>query len=165
MRGYTLNDVLDKAWSQVSCLLPPGTCLRFCCAQGSAFPLFNFSCSSIISSQFSLTHVLALFTSHFLREKKSLRARVCIRCDLNPRPSPQWERYSPINTNINNTFDATPSRAPSVLTILEDFCSGHPSKSELPQQRRLPYFGLQEDLRQSQRATVDVSALALEWPV
>ena len=27
--GFTLNDLLDKPWSQVSSNLPPGTCLQF----------------------------------------------------------------------------------------------------------------------------------------
>ena len=27
--GFTLSDLLDKPWSQVSSLLPPGTCLHF----------------------------------------------------------------------------------------------------------------------------------------
>ena len=27
--GFTLGDLLDKPWSQVSSLLPPGTCLYF----------------------------------------------------------------------------------------------------------------------------------------
>ena len=26
--GFTLSDLLDKPWSQVSSLLPPGTCLN-----------------------------------------------------------------------------------------------------------------------------------------
>ena len=29
MGGFTLDDLLDKPWSQVSSLLPPGTSLRF----------------------------------------------------------------------------------------------------------------------------------------
>ena len=32
--GFTLGDLLDKPWSQVSSLLSPGTCLYFYRAQG-----------------------------------------------------------------------------------------------------------------------------------
>ena len=34
-RGFTLSDLLDKPWSQVSSLSPPGTCLHFYRACGS----------------------------------------------------------------------------------------------------------------------------------
>ena len=36
---FPFSDLLDKPWSQVSSLLPPGTCLHFYHAWGSAFPL------------------------------------------------------------------------------------------------------------------------------
>lgn len=36
---FTLNDFLGKPWSQESSLIPLGTCVRFCRAQSSVFPL------------------------------------------------------------------------------------------------------------------------------
>ena len=46
VRGFALSDLLDKPWSQVSSRLPPAT-LNPPATQGSAFPLFSLSCSSI----------------------------------------------------------------------------------------------------------------------
>ena len=57
--GFTLSDLLDKPWSQVSYLLPPGTCLRFHRAQGSAFPLL------VDFHRMLLTHALALSANLF----------------------------------------------------------------------------------------------------
>ena len=39
MECFILSDLLDTPWSLVSSLLPPGTFLRFCAAEGSALPL------------------------------------------------------------------------------------------------------------------------------
>ena len=36
--GFTLSDFLDKPWSQVSSLLPPGTCLQFLSRVGFSIP-------------------------------------------------------------------------------------------------------------------------------
>ena len=36
--GFTLSNLLDKPWSQVSSLLPPGTCLQFLSRIGFSIP-------------------------------------------------------------------------------------------------------------------------------
>ena len=36
--GFALSDLLDKPWSQVSSLLPPGTCLQFLSRIGVSIP-------------------------------------------------------------------------------------------------------------------------------
>ena len=36
--GFTLSDLLDRPWSQVSSLLPPGTCLQFLSRIGFSIP-------------------------------------------------------------------------------------------------------------------------------
>ena len=38
IRGFTLSDLLDKPWSQVSYLLPPATCLQFLSRIGFSIP-------------------------------------------------------------------------------------------------------------------------------
>ena len=43
--------LLDKPWSQVSSLLPPGSCLQFYCAQGSAIPLLVDISASVANSR------------------------------------------------------------------------------------------------------------------
>ena len=61
---FTLSDLLDKPWSQVSSL-PPGTCLHFYRAQGSAFPLLVDS--SIVAhshSHFPLMNFYARNSPH-----------------------------------------------------------------------------------------------------
>ena len=60
---------LDKPWSQVSSLLPPGSCLQF------FFIAHRFQqshCSSIFH-RVLLTHALALSASQFVDKKKSQR--------------------------------------------------------------------------------------------
>ena len=52
--GFTLSDLRNKPWSQVSSLLPPGTWLHLYRAQGSAFPLL------VDVLPMLLTHALAL---------------------------------------------------------------------------------------------------------
>ena len=60
--------LLDMPWSQVSSLLPPGSCLQFLLRIGfsnpTARPLFH---------RMMLTHALALSASQFVHEKKSQR--------------------------------------------------------------------------------------------
>ena len=60
-QGFTRNDLLDKPWSQVSSLLPPGTCIRFNRALGSAFPPFSFLRSStfMVFSKFTISRFFA----------------------------------------------------------------------------------------------------------
>ena len=70
--GLTLSDFLEAPWSRGSSLLPPGTCLHFCRAQGSAFPTLL-----VESHRTLLTQALALSADQFLSEKNPLR--VCTR--------------------------------------------------------------------------------------
>ena len=62
--------LLDKPWSQVSSLLPPGSCLQFLSPTGFSNPTAH--CSSIFY-RVLLTHALALFASQFVHKKKSQR--------------------------------------------------------------------------------------------
>ena len=57
--GFTLSDLLDKPWSQVSSLLPPGTCLKFLSRMGFSIPTAR-RFSSLL-----LTHALTLSANHF----------------------------------------------------------------------------------------------------
>ena len=59
---------MDKLWSQVSSLLPPGSCLQFFIAHR----VQQFHYSSIFH-QVLLTHALALSASQFVLKKKSPR--------------------------------------------------------------------------------------------
>ena len=61
--------LLDKPWSQVSSLLPPGSCLRFLSRIGFSNPTH---CSSIFH-RVLLSHALALSESQFVHSKKSIR--------------------------------------------------------------------------------------------
>ena len=61
--------LLDKPWSQVSSLLPPGSCLQFLPRIGFSNPTH---CSSIFH-RVLLTHALALSASQFVHKKKSPR--------------------------------------------------------------------------------------------
>ena len=71
--GFTLSDLLDKPWSQLSSLLPPGTCLQFYRAYRSAFPLL------VDFHRMLLTHALALSANQLLCKKKSLPTSMCTR--------------------------------------------------------------------------------------
>ena len=51
--GFTLSDLLDKPWSQVSSLLPPGTCLQFLSRIGFSIPTARRLSSNITSSRSS----------------------------------------------------------------------------------------------------------------
>ena len=64
---FTLSDLLDKPWSQVQFLSPPGTCLHFSSRIWFTFPLL------IDFHRMLLTNGLALSANQFLRKKKSLR--------------------------------------------------------------------------------------------
>ena len=59
--------LVDKPWSQVSFLFPPGSCLQFLSRIG-----FSNHCSSIFH-RVLLTHALALSASQFVHKKKSQR--------------------------------------------------------------------------------------------
>ena len=60
--------LLDKPWSQLSSLLPPGSCLQFFIAHR----VQQSHCSSIFH-QVLLTHALALSARQFVHKKKSQR--------------------------------------------------------------------------------------------
>ena len=60
--------LLDKPWSQVSSLLPPGSCLQILIAHR----VQQSHCSSIFY-RVLLTHALALSASQFVHKKKSQR--------------------------------------------------------------------------------------------
>ena len=71
VRDFTLSDLLDKSWSQVSSLLPPGTCITFVLhrAQYSHFLAFH-------ARRFSTNlppHALALSSERFAQEKVSTK--------------------------------------------------------------------------------------------
>ena len=70
--GFTLSDLLDKPWSQVSSLLPPGARLHFYHAEGSALPLL------VDFHRMLLTHALALPANHFFMHEK-LPSSICTR--------------------------------------------------------------------------------------
>ena len=48
---FTLSDLLDKPWSQVSSLLPPGTCLQFLSRIGFSIPTARRFSSSVANSR------------------------------------------------------------------------------------------------------------------
>ena len=64
---YTSFQLLDKPWSQVSSLLPPGYCLQFLSRIGFSNPTARRFSSML------LTHALALSASQFVHKKKSPR--------------------------------------------------------------------------------------------
>ena len=66
-RRSLLSAIFWTSRGQVSSLLPPGTCLHFYRAWGSAFPL------RVDFHRMLLTHALALSAYQFLFKKKSLR--------------------------------------------------------------------------------------------
>ena len=49
--GFTLSDLLDKPWSQVSSLLPPGTCLQFLSRIGFSIPTARRFSSNVANSR------------------------------------------------------------------------------------------------------------------
>ena len=49
--GFTLSDLLDKPWSQVSSLLPPGTCLQFLLRIGFSIPTARRFSSNVANSR------------------------------------------------------------------------------------------------------------------
>ena len=59
--GFTIRNLLDKPWSQVSSLLPPGTCLQ---CLSSSFPLI------VDLDRMLLTQALALSADQFLMQEK-----------------------------------------------------------------------------------------------
>ena len=61
--GFTLSDLLlDKPWSQVSSLLPPGTCLQFLSRIGFSIPTaarrFSWNVANSRSRAFRLSPVM-----------------------------------------------------------------------------------------------------------
>ena len=50
--GFTPKKLLDKTWSQVSPLLPPGTCLHFLSRIGFSIPTARRFSSNVVSSRF-----------------------------------------------------------------------------------------------------------------
>ena len=67
-RRFALSDLLDKPWSQVSSLLPPGTCLQFLSRIGFSIPTarrFSSNVAELTLSRFPLII--------FSCKKKSLR--------------------------------------------------------------------------------------------
>ena len=49
--GFTLSDLLDKPWSQVSPLLSPGTCLQFLSCIGFSIPTARRFSSNVANSR------------------------------------------------------------------------------------------------------------------
>ena len=49
--GFTLSDLLDKLWSQVSSLLPPGTCLQFSSRIGYSISIARRFSSNVANSR------------------------------------------------------------------------------------------------------------------
>ena len=49
--GFTLSDLLDKPWPQVSSLLPPGTCLQFLSRTGFSIPTARRFSSNVANSR------------------------------------------------------------------------------------------------------------------
>ena len=62
--GFTLSDLPDKPWSQVSSLLPPGTCLQFLSRIG-----FSISTSRRFSSNVANSCSRAFREYFFMQEK------------------------------------------------------------------------------------------------
>ena len=50
--SFTLSDLLDKPWSQVSSLLPPGTCLQFLSHIGFSIPAVCRFSSNVPNSRY-----------------------------------------------------------------------------------------------------------------
>ena len=50
-RRFALSDLLDKPWSQVSSLLPPGTCLQFLSRIGFSIPAARRFSSNVANSR------------------------------------------------------------------------------------------------------------------
>ena len=48
--GFTLSDLLDKPWLQVSSLVPPGTCLQFLSRIGFSIPTARRFSSNVANS-------------------------------------------------------------------------------------------------------------------
>ena len=67
MGDFTLSDLLDKPWSQVSSLLPPGTCLQFLSRIGFSIPTALRFSSNVANSR------SRAFRPSFLCKKKFLR--------------------------------------------------------------------------------------------
>ena len=49
--GFTLSDLVDKPWSQVSSVLPPGTCLHVLSRIGFSIPTARRSSSNVANSR------------------------------------------------------------------------------------------------------------------
>ena len=49
--GFTLRDLLDKSWQQVSSLLRPGTCLQFLSRKGFSIPTARGFSSNVANSR------------------------------------------------------------------------------------------------------------------
>ena len=49
--GFTLSNLLDKPWSHLSSLLPPGTCLPFLSRIGFSIPTARRSSSNVANSR------------------------------------------------------------------------------------------------------------------
>ena len=63
--GFTLSDLLDKPWSQVSSLLPPGARLQFLSRVGFSIPLL------VDFHRMLQTPALGLSASHFFNARKN----------------------------------------------------------------------------------------------
>ena len=70
--GFTLSNFLDKPWSQVSSLLPPGTCLQFLWRIGFSIPTARRFSSNIANSRSRAFRI-----SIFMQEK--VPATMCTR--------------------------------------------------------------------------------------
>ena len=75
--GFTLSDLLDKLWSQVSSLLPPGTCLQFLSRIGFSIPTARRLSSNVANSR------SRAFLWSFIYARKSPVASMCTRWELN----------------------------------------------------------------------------------
>ena len=59
--GFTLSDVLDKPWSRVSSLLPPGTCLQFLSRIGFSIPTARRFSSNVVNSRSRAFPLIIIF--------------------------------------------------------------------------------------------------------
>ena len=62
--GFTLSELLDKPWSQVSSRITPGMCLQFLSRIGFSNPLL------VHFHRMLLTHALALSANDFVVQQK-----------------------------------------------------------------------------------------------
>ena len=70
--GFTLNELLDKSWSQVSTFSPPGTCLYFLSRIGLSIATARRFSSNVANSTLSRFPLIDFF---FCKKKPRACAR------------------------------------------------------------------------------------------